>query len=274
MGASANILSIQALEDLKAALGRFGGEVQESLTAAAQEIQRTLDWLIERHNHWQAEVRRRQEIVARARQALAACQESGHYDPNTGRSHVPDCSAQQNALFQAQERLREVEAELRNVQRWTRQMQQAVTDYQRQGQRFAVLLNNDLPKAQAFLGRKRDDLERYRGTSIATPGIGASIPSQLVTPTPEGTPGITWSEKRAILKRMDDGLPITIEDVQKLKQPISDLQAGTLEEDQSWVAQLLESERYLEATRDSQEAAGLRDALLAALKALNFQRSK
>jgi hypothetical protein len=52
---SAQVRSIQALEDLKGALGRFGGEAQTSLQAAEQEIRRTLDWLQERLNYWRSE---------------------------------------------------------------------------------------------------------------------------------------------------------------------------------------------------------------------------
>jgi len=274
MGEAANVQSLQALDDLKASLARFAGEAQEVLSAAAQEIQRTLDWLTERHNYWQAEVRRRQQAVAQARLALATCETAASAASRSDVAATVVCAPFAEALRRAEARLREAEAELRNVQQWTRQVQQAITDYMRQGQRLVAMLNSDLPKAQAFLGRKRNDLERYQGVSITTAGIGASIPSQSVMRTPEAAQGIAWAEKRAILKRMDDGHSITMEDVQKLMQPISDLQAGTLEEDRSWLGQILESERYLEAMRDSQEAEDLRDALLATLKALNYQRSK
>ena len=54
MGMAANVLSIQALDDLKTALARFGGEAQAALAAAEIEIQRTLRWLAERLRYWQA----------------------------------------------------------------------------------------------------------------------------------------------------------------------------------------------------------------------------
>jgi hypothetical protein len=41
MNASAHVQSIQALSDLKGALGRFSGEAQEVLRATEQEIWRT-----------------------------------------------------------------------------------------------------------------------------------------------------------------------------------------------------------------------------------------
>jgi hypothetical protein len=70
---SAHVLSIQALEEFKGHLTRFNAQAQEILNATEIEIRRTLDWLQERLNYWRNEVRRRQEILAQAERALAAC---------------------------------------------------------------------------------------------------------------------------------------------------------------------------------------------------------
>ncbi|MFQ5342053.1 MAG: hypothetical protein ACE5F6_10960 [Anaerolineae bacterium] len=161
MSPSANVLAIHALEELKVALGRFGGEAQAALRTAEQEIRRTLEWLQERQAHWEREVRRRQEEVRQARAALERCRASARHDPKTGRSHVPDCSRYEHALAQARGCLREAEAELRNVREWSRQVQQTAADYQRQAQRLAAMLSNDLPKATALLGRKITTLQPY-----------------------------------------------------------------------------------------------------------------
>jgi hypothetical protein len=183
MSPSANVLSIQKLEDLRSALGRFGGEAQEALNATAQELQRTFEWLRERQTYWQAEVRRQQEVAERARRALAACQSSGSYDSRTGRTQAPNCSAQENALLQAQVRLREAEAELRNIQDWTRLIQQAAADYQRQAQRLAAMLNNELFKATASLGRSASTLRSYATMSqLASAVTVMQSPSDLSMP--------------------------------------------------------------------------------------------
>jgi len=160
MSPSAQVQSIQALDDLKGALGRFAGESQEALQAAEQEIRRTLDWLQERLNHWQNEVRRRQEEVRRAEVALARCQASGYYD-REGHYHAPDCSAYEHALRQAQIRLQEAESELRSVQQWMKVVGEAVAAYRTQAQRLGQLLATDLPKAEAFLQHKIADLHAY-----------------------------------------------------------------------------------------------------------------
>jgi hypothetical protein len=172
MSISAHVQSIQALDELKGALGRFRGEAQEVLNAAEQEIRRTLDWLQERLNHWQNEVRRRQEEVRRAAAALARCQASGYVDRD-GRYHAPDCSAYEHALHQAELRLHEAEAELANVRRWLAQVQQAADAYELQARRLRTQLGAELPKADAFLGRKIADLQAYLAVT-APAGVGVA----------------------------------------------------------------------------------------------------
>ncbi|MBS1252575.1 MAG: hypothetical protein MAG451_01616 [Anaerolineales bacterium] len=175
MSSSANVLAIHALDELKGALARFGGEAREALEAAGREIRRTLEWLEERHAHWQREVRRRQEDVRRARAALERCQASARYDPQTGRHHVPDCGRYEHALHEAQSHLREAEAELKNVRQWSRQVQQAASDYRRQAQRLTGMLNDDLPKAAALLDRKSTDLRLYTMATAPSGGYGPTL---------------------------------------------------------------------------------------------------
>jgi len=174
MSQSANVRSIQALEELKGALNRFGGEAQESLSAAEVEIRRTFDWLRERQNHWHNEVCHWREEVTRAEAALATCRTSGYTDRN-GHHHAPNCSAHEQALHQAQAHLREAQAELHNVQEWTQRVQQANADYQRQAQRLATMLGSDLPRGTALLGRKIATLRSYV-TLQAPPAAGAPSP--------------------------------------------------------------------------------------------------
>jgi hypothetical protein len=180
--ASAHVLSIQALEELKGALNQFNAESLEGLNAMESEIRRTLDWLQERLNYWQNQVQRRQEEVRRAEAALARCQASGYWDRD-GYYHAPDCSAYEWAVFQARARLREAETELANVRRWLAQVQQAVGDYQRQAQRLKAWLESELPKANAFLERKITTLQSYVMMGAPSGGYVTIPPVQAVGET-------------------------------------------------------------------------------------------
>lgn len=171
MDSKANVLSIQALEDLKGVLGHFGSEAQDVLNATALEIRRTQDWLAERRGYWQAEARRRQEVVVKASAALATCRASRYRDPKTGAYYEPPCTAQLEAVRKAQGYLAKAETKLRNVQQWTLLVQQAVADFQRQTQRMAILLSNDLSKAIALLGRSVAILQSYAAIVPLADGI-------------------------------------------------------------------------------------------------------
>lgn len=169
MSSSVNVRSIEAIDDMRVALVRFSGETQEALGAADQEIQRTLDWLAERQNHWQREVDRAQSAIEHARHALTRCQNSG-YRNEQGRYHAPDCSAYEQRLIRAQKQLYMAESELRNVQQWKHRVQQATADYQRAARRVATFLECELPKGVASLDKSKAILQSYLETSMPVQG--------------------------------------------------------------------------------------------------------
>ncbi len=210
MSLSANVLAIHALEELRGGLARFASEAQAALRTAEQEARRTLEWLQERQAHWQREVRRRQEEVRQARAALERCRASARRDPETGHTYVPDCSAYENALLQAQVRLREAEAELRNVREWSRLVQQAATDYQRQAQRLTAMLSNDVPKTTALLRQKITTLQSY--VAMTAPagqaGVIASAPSSQSAGGMARPQGAQWhiAGQASEIQKLQDGL--------------------------------------------------------------------
>ena len=57
MDFSANVRSVDALAELKTALGQFGSNLQQSLTAIAREIAQVQQWLDERERYWQSQIR-------------------------------------------------------------------------------------------------------------------------------------------------------------------------------------------------------------------------
>lgn len=114
MSPSANVQSIQAIEDFRTDLIRFGVDAGDALTAAETQIRHALEWLAERQEHWQRELRRRTDEAREAAAALARCRASGYVDKN-GNYYAPDCSAYEAAHHRAEAGLREAEAELRTV---------------------------------------------------------------------------------------------------------------------------------------------------------------
>jgi len=196
MSPSANVLAIHAIEELKGALGVFTDQAQDALRAVEGGIRRTMEYLQERLAYWRREVQRRQEIVRQAEAALARCQASGYRD-REGRYYPPDCSAHEYALRQARFHLQKAEAELQNVQRWTRRVQKSVADYQQEAQRLAARLNSDLPKAAVLLGKSITILHSY--TTMAPPAGRHVPPASPSTSASTAKVGSGAWEERGIL---------------------------------------------------------------------------
>lgn len=185
MSPGANVLSIQALEDFRTALSRFGGEAQDALRSAELEIRRTLEWLVEAQRRWQREVAKRRETERRAAAALSRCQASGYRDRD-GYYHPPDCSAYEQALSTARFRRAEAEKQLRNAQQWEKVARDAVDSYHREARRFQNALSSELPNGTALLERKIGQLRAYlavivgamsagaAGAGVASPGAGGA----------------------------------------------------------------------------------------------------
>ncbi|MBK8540742.1 MAG: hypothetical protein IPL60_12175 [Ardenticatenia bacterium] len=178
----ANVRSIQSLRDLKSDLACFGGDSRAALQRMEMESRRTQEWLDERQRHWEGHSRRCQEAVRQAQTAVQRCQASGSRDPKTGREYVPDCRGPEGVLRQAQSRLDEAQAQLNNVRRWTRAVQEAGEAYQRQARRMATLLEDELVKSQVFLERRLEALEAYAALGRAST-FGTQSPMQFAADT-------------------------------------------------------------------------------------------
>lgn len=183
---SAHVLSIQALAEFKSALNRFNAETLEAFHAAEIEIRRTADWLQERLNYWQGEVRRREIEVAQARAAYEACVRTALAATGAadrGLSAAVVCAPLEAALARAVARLGQAQAELRTVQQWLRAFQQAAEDYYRQARRLRAWLEGELPKANAFLEHKITTLQSYVAMGISSGGYTVVPPAWAVGET-------------------------------------------------------------------------------------------
>lgn len=178
MSQSARVESVEALDAFKTALARFGVTAQAALDTAASEIQRTLNWLHDQLKHWQAEVRRRQEEVGRAKADLV--QKRWSPDKRAGKG----ATEQEIALKRAEQRLSEAEAKVEAVRRWQRLLPEALKEYEGPTRQLAGMVGSDLRHFLALLDAKITALEEY--AALAAPGM-ASI-SSIATAAPAEPP--------------------------------------------------------------------------------------
>lgn len=167
---SANVRSIQALDDLRAALTTFSGNAQDALRAATIEVQRTLEFVAERERYWRGRVTTAQAELSRAMNAFNYCRSQVVRD-SEGRVYQPPCDGEAAALRRAQDDLRQSQERLQTAHICYQQVQQAQQTFQQQTQRMSASLS-DLPKANAMLTQKVNTLKGY--TAMSAPSAGGA----------------------------------------------------------------------------------------------------
>jgi hypothetical protein len=162
MTQGAQVTSIDALEEFRTALVKFGTEAQAALCAADIEIRRTLDGLDQQLRHWQTELRVRQEDVVRAKAELSR-RKWGHRDGGG-----PGTTDQEIALAKAQQRLSEAEAKIVTIRRWQHLLPREVHEYEGPARGLASWLEANLRHTTAILASKIAALESY--AALLPPG--------------------------------------------------------------------------------------------------------
>lgn len=159
MSTSAEVASLDAVRDWKAALGAFRGTAQEALVGVELAVRRACDWLDERRHFWQHELRRREEAVTVAKSELWRRK-------NMPIVAHPDCTEQEKALRRALHRLEEAHEKLEKNRQWGIALRRAIEEYEGPARRLGHRLEADVPKALALLGDKIAALEAYVATAV------------------------------------------------------------------------------------------------------------
>jgi len=181
----ADVRSIEAIGDFRAALAVYAEETLAALAAVGMEAKRTVQWVgHDRRDYWAEQVKRGRERVASARaevsrRRMAATAGSGS-----------SFSEQKEILRLAEARLREAESRVVLVRKWGPVLDQAVLEFRASTRRIGDLAGGDVPRAMAALGRMIDALEAYLrepapGTIPAFPAIAAAILAEETEPGPE-----------------------------------------------------------------------------------------
>lgn len=157
MSRTANVHSVEALQEFRAGLCLFSDEAAQALATVRLQIDRFSQWL--KHDqltHWKHQIRVREDRVAEAKSDLHRCL-AATIDPN----RTPSCYQEKKLLEAAKRSLEEAEQKLAAVRRWIPIVDQAAMDYQARAEGLATALSSDLPKATAHLDRSVARLNEY-----------------------------------------------------------------------------------------------------------------
>jgi hypothetical protein len=161
MADTAHITSVESIEAFRAALIVYLSKTRPVLEDACDEVTRTREWLrSDRRIFWEAQVRRRQNELQQAQQALFSA----------GLSNLrPATSAELAAVQQARRALTKAEEKLKVVKRWALDLDSRCGPLVKQLEQLRTLLGHDVPKAAIYLAQVINTLDAYTGLRPALP---------------------------------------------------------------------------------------------------------
>ncbi|MCC6239545.1 MAG: hypothetical protein IT448_04520 [Phycisphaerales bacterium] len=164
MAEQARVDSTEALDNFKRAIWKFQELANVALGESESELIRTINWLEnEARSHWAGQLRKGQELVARAKEALRMKQLFP--GPAGTKQSVVD---EMKALRRAQQKLEIAEQKVVAVRKATLQLQKELMVYKGQVQHFATSIASDLPQAAHDLNAIVEKLEQYAAGGYAS----------------------------------------------------------------------------------------------------------
>src|SRR5690606_255007 len=143
---SANIRSIQALRDFRAALIVYLDDATLAVQAMAMELQKTFEWIEhDRPHYWNNQLKRGFDLVAQTRSNLDSCR------MRTVAGHKPACIEEKYAFAHAQQRLQLCQDQLKLIKQIAHHLQHDADEFRGRLSKLQTFLDVDLPQAIAGL---------------------------------------------------------------------------------------------------------------------------
>jgi hypothetical protein len=165
----ADVRSLDVIDRFRATLAEFVDAGRNALIEAESDLDRTIMWLDrDRVAHWTRQIRRREELVTRAKSELYRTQTQ--LSAKDGRPSVVE---EQANLRRAMARLEEARRRLEATRGWIRRIERERTMFRAAVSAFAGTVEVDLPHAVALLRRMSENLEAYVG--MAPPDLARAL---------------------------------------------------------------------------------------------------
>lgn len=188
MGEGVRVDSIDVLKEFKIALWKFQEAATVALGDAESETHRVLMWLqTEQDSHWQHQIRKREEIVGRCKEAVRM---KTIFKDATGRQQ--SAIEEQKALKVALRNLEEAQQKLAMVRKWSRVLPKEIEMYKGSVQRFATTVQSEIPVAASHLEKLSQKLEAYVAVQMeaAAAAFGGDVAGQAQPSMGRGGVGI------------------------------------------------------------------------------------
>lgn len=166
--------SVDAIRIFRTNLCKLSDTIRLGIEEANADIQKTLIWLRqEQTSYWKAQVRKRAELVNRAK--IDLMRKQTEYAQLGARN---SCVDEKKALAAAKRNLEHAEEKLQNVRRWTRQLDQESYNYRGAMQALAQSVESDVPRFLTHLDNMVTSLESYAAVEYPkeTKAVSQALP--------------------------------------------------------------------------------------------------
>lgn len=189
MSSPAQVQSVDAIEQFRNQLAKFEQQVQEALETLTAEVQRAANWLeVDRPSHWKQQTKIAEQEAHLAKLDLERCL----IFPIAG--ETPTCRAEKAVVRKAKLRVEYCRDKSERVRHWTRKMNHEMYEYRGRLGQLRLILETELPAAQARLQQIVRSLDAYQvertplAPEPATPTITQPNSTQPNTAQPNSTP--------------------------------------------------------------------------------------
>jgi hypothetical protein len=172
MANTAKVDSIDAVKEFRVYMAKFGESCALAMGDCDSDMHKTVRWVEgEQQAYWAGHIRKRQEILAKAEEALRY---KRAFKDATG--STPSAVEEIKAVNAAKKNLAEAQQKLANCKMWARRLQKEITLYRGGIARFNTALSSSVPMAIAQLGTLITILEKYVGIGVGGEGDVAAVP--------------------------------------------------------------------------------------------------
>ena len=157
----ADVRSIDAIDRFRVDLIGFIDAGKSVLSEAESDIEKTIVWLQrDRVSHWTMQIRKRQELVSRAKSELYRKQMQ-----SSAKDSRPSVVDEKRALRRAELRFEEAQKRMKATKRWVRALERELALYKGNVSSFSAAIDRELPHAAALLKKMTENLEKYLALS-------------------------------------------------------------------------------------------------------------
>jgi hypothetical protein len=166
MADSANVTSLDALIEFRAAWVGLQEKIAQALMTTEGEITAAFRYLEAQQQYWKIEVKKREDLYVQAKLILNR--------KELGRTfgHKVDTTVAEEDVRKAKARWQSSQQKAEHVRKWKPRLEQEVRDYLGPRQGLALQAETEMVKALAFLDQKIDAVQKYLAT--AAPIISAA----------------------------------------------------------------------------------------------------